>query len=91
MHTKELNKYSMEELIVIARRVNFYMRDFTDANELNDDEVTLIATYKLITDDIMLRVSNFAIQNFSPIKLLIKKNLREYIVHFTNHPTTLQP
>ena len=86
MHTRELNNYTMEQLITIARTVEFYMREFTDVNDLNDIEVTWIATYKLITDDIMLRVANFAISNFAPIKLLIKKNLREYIVYFTNNP-----
>jgi len=86
MRTKDLNNYTMEQLIVIGRTVKFYMREYTDTSELNDTEVTWIATYKLVTDDIMLRVTNFAIQNCPPIKLIIKKSLREYIVYFTNNP-----
>ena len=87
MQLSELKKLTMEQLIIVAGRVEFHMREVNNTDDYNDDEVVWLATYKLITDPIMQRVSNFAIYNFPPLKLLIKKNLREYIVYFTNNPT----
>ena len=86
MHTRELNNLTMEQLIIVAGRVKFHMREVNNTDEYNDEEVVWLATNKLITDPVMQRVSNFAIYNFPPLKLLIKKNLREYIVYFTNTP-----
>ena len=86
MHTRELNNLTMAQLIILARRIEFHMREVNSTDDYNDDEVVWLATNKLITDDIMFRVSKFAIYNFPPLKLLIKKNLREYIVYFTNNP-----
>jgi len=84
MKPSDLNKYSMDDLFILSRTVNFSIRDVENINQYNDDEIIRCATYKLVNDPIMVRIAQFSVKVCPPIKLVIKKNLREYICYYNN-------
>ena len=85
MKPSDLNKYSMDELFILSRNMNFHIREVEDVINYNQDEIIRYATYKLVNDPIMLRIAHYSTEVCPPIKLVIKKNLREYICFYTNN------
>jgi hypothetical protein len=74
----------MDQLFLLAQQIN-YTEPSKPLDEWSYDELMNTATYRYINDKLMIKVCQLVCNKFSPIKLIIKNNLRSYISTFATN------